>query len=169
MKRITRFKKRTWILLGVVAAIAAMATVGAYAYWTTTGAGSGSASVAASNGTITLHGTAPTQLYPGGSSSVTFTADNAGASNLYVQTIHLVGVDAFSDAARTIPIPVGTSATDCDTSQFSMPDVTSNTTVLAGASAQAVSGTGTLSYANDPVNNQDGCKSAYLTLNLTSN
>ena len=34
MKRITRFKKRTWVLLGVVAVIAAMASVGAYAYWT---------------------------------------------------------------------------------------------------------------------------------------
>jgi hypothetical protein len=169
MKRITGFKKRTWVLLGVVAAVAAMATVGAYAYWTTTGAGSGTASVAASNGTIVLHGSAPTQLYPGGSSSVSFTADNAGASNLYVQTIHLVSVDAFAGPGFTNPIPVGTSATDCDTSKFSMPDVPSNTTVLAGASGQAVSGSGTLSYANDPVNNQDGCKSAVLRLNLTSN
>ena len=45
MKRITRFKKRTWVVLGVVAVIAAMASVGAYAYFTSTGAGTGTATV----------------------------------------------------------------------------------------------------------------------------
>ena len=44
MKRITRFKKRTWVLLGVVAVIAAMASVGAYAYWTSSGDGPGTCS-----------------------------------------------------------------------------------------------------------------------------
>jgi len=49
-----------------------------------------------------------------------------------------------------------------------MPDVTSNTVVSAGATGQALSGTGTLSYANT-TSNQDACKGASLTLNLTSN
>jgi len=156
MKRIPRFKKRTWVLAAVVAVIAAMASIGAYAYWTTTGAGTGSASVANANGTLVLHGTAASQLYPGGSSSVSFTADNAGASDLYVQTIHLVSVDA--DAGHAL----------CDTADFSMPDVPSNTIVPAGQSGYALGGSGTLSYANTAVD-QGACKGASLTLNLTSN
>ena len=143
------------MLVGLVVAVA-VAAVGGYAYWTTTGAGTGTASVASSNGTVVLHGTAPTNLYPGGSSSVTFTADNAGASNLFVATIHLASVSTDSGHSS------------CVTSDFTMPDVTSNTVVNAGASGQALSGTGTLSYANT-TSNQDACKGASLTLNLTSN
>src|SRR5262245_3656376 len=78
-----RFSKRTWVVIGIVLAIA-LSAVGAFAYWTTTGSGNGNAAVAPSNGTVTLHGSAPTNLFPGGSSNVTFTADNAGASNLFV-------------------------------------------------------------------------------------
>ena len=150
-----RLSKRTWVAIAIVLAIA-MSAIGAFAYWTTTGSGNGSASVAASNGTVTLHGSAPTNLYPGGSSSVTFTADNAGSSNLYVGTIHLAGVTADGGHAS------------CDTSDFTMADVTSNTMVPAGQSGFALGGTGTLDYANTAVN-QDACKGASLTLNLTSN
>ena len=150
-----RFSKRTWVVVAIVLAIA-LSAIGAFAYWTTTGSGNGSASVAASNGTVTLHGTAPTNLYPGGSSSVTFTADNAGASDLYVGTIHLQGVSADGGHAS------------CVTSDFSMGDVTSNTVVLANANGQALNGTGTLNYANTG-SNQDACKGATLTLNMTSN
>ncbi|MBA3842782.1 MAG: hypothetical protein H0X39_09215 [Actinobacteria bacterium] len=151
--KLIKSKKGFALLAALV--VVAISAIGAYAYWTTTGAGTGSASNATSNGTIVLHGIAPTQLYPGGSSSVSFTADNAGASNLFVTTIHLVSVDA--DAGHP----------SCVTTDYTMPDVTSNTNVLAGASGQALLGSGTLSYANTAVS-QDGCKGATLTLNLTS-
>jgi hypothetical protein len=150
-----RLSKRTWVAIAIVLAIA-FSAIGAFAYWTTTGSGTGSATVAASNGTVTLHGSAPTDLFPGGSSTVTFTADNAGSSNLFVGTIHLAGVSADGGHAS------------CVTSDFSMADVTSNTMVAAGASGAALTGTGTLNYANTGAN-QDACKGASLTLNLTSN
>lgn len=150
-----RFSKRTWVLIGVVLALG-MSAIGAYAYWTTTGSGNGSATVAASNGTVTLHGTAPTNLYPGGSSSVTFTADNSGGSNLFVGTIHLGSVTADAGHAS------------CNTADFTMADVTSNTMVPAGQTGYALTGSGTLQYANTSAN-QDACKGASLTLNLTSN
>ena len=80
--------KRKALVVGLVVTLALAA--GAYAYWTTTGAGSGSGSVASSNGTLVLHGTITSQLTPGGSSSVTFTADNSNSSSLQVGTVHAV-------------------------------------------------------------------------------
>ena len=56
----------------------------------------------------------------------------------------------------------------CDTADFTMADVVSNTVVTAGQRGYALNGTGTLQYANTGVN-QDACKGASLTLNLTSN
>jgi hypothetical protein len=147
--------KKAWVILGIVAAIG-LSAIGAFAYWTTTGSGTGSASVATANGVLVLHGTAPTDLYPGGQSEVTFTADNAGATNLFVGTIHLDSVAA--DAGHVT----------CDTADFSMADVVSNTMVPATTSGHALTGTGTLVYANTAVN-QDGCKGADLTLTLSSN
>ena len=126
---------------------------GAYAYWTTTGAGTGSAANASSNGTITLHAAwAAGALYPGGSQTVTFTGDNAGASDLRVGTISSV---------------VSTSDPACLASDFTIADVVSNTTIPHGASGFAL-GTGTLSMANS-ASNQDACKGATITLTLSSN
>jgi len=152
MRKLTRRR-----YVAALAAIAALALAsGAYAYWTTTGSGTGSASVASSNGTLVLHGVAADALTPGGSSSVTFTADNANTSSLEVATISL----------DSVAVDAGHSG--CDVSDFSMPDVVSDTQVPAGESDYALSGTGTLSMADTAVN-QDACKGASLTLNLSSN
>jgi hypothetical protein len=165
----TFLKQKKGIAALAAVAVVAIGAFGAYAYWTTSGSGTGTGAVASGNGTVTLHGSAPTNLVPGGSSSVTFTADNAGTSDLYVGTITLAGVDAFTDSGFTSAIPVGTGATQCDVSKFTMAPVLSSTTVTAGAVNQGVAGTGTLAFANDAGNNQDGCKNAVLRLNLTSN
>jgi hypothetical protein len=132
-------------------------TAGAYAYWTTTGAGDASTVVASSNGTITLHASVADGIYPGGSEPVTFTADNGGATDLRVGTISLASISV--DAPHS----------GCAVADFSMADVVSNTTVLHGASGQSIAGTGSLVFANDAANNQNACKGATLTLHLTSN
>ncbi len=129
---------------------------GAYAYWTTTGQGTGTATNAASNGNVVLHAAFNAGLTPGGSSPVTFTADNAGSSSLWVETIHLASVS------------VDTAHSTCVVADFTMPDVSSKTRVLAGATAQALAGSGTVSFADTAVS-QDPCKGATITLNLTSN
>jgi hypothetical protein len=148
-------KKKERVVAILAVAALAIAAVGAYAYWTTTGSGDGTFANASSNGTVTLHATwNANALYPGGSQPVTFTADNAGDSNLFVGVIHADSITA-SD-----PL--------CDTADFSMADVTSNSVVNAGASGAPVSGTGTLVFANTAAN-QDHCKGAAITLNLTSN
>ncbi len=142
-----------------VAAIAVAACLtgagAAYGYWTTTGAGTGTATVAAANGTVVLHGVAAAALAPGGSTSVTFAADNPGSSSLQVTRIHLEGVSA--DPAHS----------GCVAADFTMPDVVTNTRVPAASSGYALAGSGTLQMADTGVS-QDACKGATLTLALSS-
>jgi hypothetical protein len=125
----------------------------AYAYWTTTGAGSGSGTTAASNGTLVLHASFPTAgLHPGGSVTVSFTADNASATDLQVGTVTSV---------------VSSATPGCDPTWFSIAPVAENQVVPAGSSGVALAGTGTLFFANAAVN-QNACKSANVTLTLSS-
>ena len=149
-------KSKKGISFLLVIAIAAISAVGAFAYWTTTGAGSGTAENADSNGTLVLHATwAADALYPGGNEDVSFTADNTtGTSNLYVGTIHLESVSSDD--------------LGCDVADFSMDDVVSNTIVPAGATGTALAGTGSIEFANTLVN-KDDCKGAAITLTLSSN
>jgi hypothetical protein len=146
-------RNRKLVALLATLALATTAVAG-YAFWTTTGSGSGSATNASANGTIVLHASFAGGLFPGGSRTVSFTADNAGASNLHVGTITTDSI--------TTDKPL------CDVADFSIDPVLSDTNVLAGASGQALAGTGTLSFANTAVN-QDECKGAIVTLHLSSN
>jgi len=146
----TKLSKKT-----VAALTAALLIIGggAYAYWTTTGAGTGAAPNASSNGTVTLTATFAPGLTPGGTATVTYTASNPGTSSLRVGTISHV---------------VSTSDALCLPADFTIPNVVSNTTVPAGATNAAIAGTGTLTFADTAIN-QDACKSATVTLTLTAN
>lgn len=136
---------------GTVAGL--VAVVAAVAYFTTTGSGTGSATVGSSSA-VTLHGTTVSTLYPGTSSQVNFTVDNPSPGNQHVQTIHLASVSADAGHAS------------CVTSDYTMPDVTVNQTFPNGT-GQAVTAHGTLSMAESGVS-QDACQGATLTLNLSS-
>ena len=152
-------KKKTAVL--VAAGVLTVGTAGgAYAYWTTTGGGSGSAANASSNGQITLSATFDAGIYPGGSKTVTFYAANPGASDLRVGDVSLDSVSVDGGHAN------------CVTNDFSMMKVGQDVTVPAGtpvASPVALPNTGTLEFANDPIHSQDDCKGATITLHLTSN
>lgn len=144
----------------VAAAAAALTIVGsagaAYAYWTTSGSGTGSGTAASTSGTVALHASFSDGIYPGGSESVSFTADNTGPTDLYVNKIHLSSVSVDS----------GHSA--CAVADFTMADVVDvNTIVTHGTSGVSITPHGTLNYANTNVD-QSGCKGATITLNLTS-
>jgi protein-S-isoprenylcysteine O-methyltransferase Ste14 len=146
-----RFGKRTWVLLAVVSA-AVVAAVGGYAYFTTTGTGTGSASVGTDSG-VTLHATTAGLLYPGGpSQTVSFTVDNPSSGHQWVGTIHLVSV--------------ATGVAGCLGADFTMPDVVAGQNVAPGGGT-VITATGQLSMADN--GNQDACKNASLTLNLSSN
>jgi hypothetical protein len=148
--------RKTALIVGAGAAIVALSGTAAFAYWTTTGSGTGSATTATSNGTIVLHASFADGLTPGASTPVSFTADNAGSSSLFVGTIHLASVTADAGHAS------------CDVADYTMADVTSDTTAAAGATGATLNGTGTLTFADTAVN-QDSCKGATITLHLSSN
>ena len=141
------------VKVGVGAAVACLAISGAaFAYFTTTGTGSATGTAGTSS-VLAITGTAPTALLPGTSSVVNFSVNNPSAGNQFVSTISLASVTA-SDAG-------------CLSGWFSMPTVTANQNVASGT--VAITTTGLITLNNDPIVNQDACKLATLTLNLTSN
>jgi len=138
--------------LAVVATVAITAV--AVAYWT--GIGSGTApGTASSGGTISLGGSFPAGIAPGLSSTVSFTATNATTSAIQVGTVSLVSIAA--DAGHS----------SCAVADLTMPSVIENQSIAAGATAVALTNTGTVSMANTAVN-QDACKGATFTLTLSN-
>src|ERR1700761_4198796 len=79
------------VALGVVASLALAG--GAYAYFTTTGSGTGQGTVGASSA-LTVTGTVSGSLYPGTSNTVNFTANNPSSGHERLGTITLTGVHA---------------------------------------------------------------------------
>jgi len=168
--------KRGRVALGVIASLALAG--GAYAYFTASGSGTGSATVGASS-TLTIHGTSASTLYPGTSSTVSFTVDNPSPGHQQVGTIHLASIkacpagDSWNGTACTnsgVEITtcesVETGASDTNTGNFWMPDVVENQQVANG-NGQALTVNGTLTM-NNLSSSQNTCQNANLTLNFTS-
>ena len=144
-----KFSRKALVAGGLVATLGVGGI--AFAYFTANGSGTGSASVGSASA-ITISATAPAALYPAGPArDVTITVTNPGSGSQHVGTVSLGSVDA--------------SNASCVTSAFTMPAVTVNTTLAAGASTVVH---GSLSMA-DNGSNQNDCQGASLTLNLTSN
>ncbi len=173
------FPKRRIAVLAVLL-IALISAIGGWAYFTTTGSGSGTATVGTSS-VLGLHGTAGTTLYPGTTSSITFTVDNPSTGHQLLGTIHLAGVKACVGAGSswngTICSAGGTEAAGCEsvetgaadgnTANFWMADVVENQDVAGGAVGTAATNSGTLKM-NNLSSAQDSCKNANLYLQLTS-
>lgn len=165
MKRIARFRKRTWVLLGVVAAVAAMASVGAYAYWTADGTGSGTATVGTDDGVSIENVEFSGLLYPGGSVDVSFDIVNNSANTAV--NVHKVIADLVAGTNGVTAM----SDTDCEESWFTYSGVTLATapgvSIAAGDTYSVAAGDGgTLSMSNETSTNQDACKNATFDLNL---
>jgi hypothetical protein len=146
-------KKR--VVVGLSVAMLAVAGA-AFAYWTTTGSGTGSGTVASSNGTLVLHGTIAPGLTPGGSEVVSYTADNTNTSSLQVGTVKAV-----------VSIDEAHATAGCKASDFSVADTAENQTIPASTSGVALTNSGTIKMT-DSAENQDACKGATISLALTS-
>lgn len=158
-----RFLKSKKGLAAVGALVVAVSAVGAYAYFATTGSGNGTAaSGSAATGQITLHTSFADGLVPGASTDVTFTADNSNlTTSQYVNVISFGSVSSSNSGCQAVITAHPT--------QFSMTAVTSGTSVPAGASAHALSGTGSLVWSDSSSQDQTACAGKPLTLNVTSN
>src|SRR5207302_10600248 len=99
-------RKRVLISVGIVSLL--IVAGAAIAYFTSTGSGTGTATVGSSSA-VTLHGTAASTLYPGTSSSVSFTVDNPSPGTQRVGTIPLASVS--TDAGHS----------GCVVTDFTMP------------------------------------------------
>jgi hypothetical protein len=174
MKNFIKSKKGIALLATLV--VAAVTAVGAFAYFTSGGSGSGSASVGTSTSFV-LYGSSASTLYPGTSSVVTFTADNPGSGHQYLAKIHLDSIDACDLAFVAGVCADGHAIASCGSidngsvdnaakHDFYMGDVTVNHDYAPGNS-QAVTPTGLL-VMNDLSSSQNSCKNAYLKLNLSS-
>jgi hypothetical protein len=146
-----RFAKKQWVIIGIVAIVAGMAAFGAYAYWTASGTGQGTATVGTDNGVTIVVTDTGNALYPGGSATITFHVQNNSTTSSV-----MVG-DVVQDGPVT-GLPAG-----CDAADFSFADVTLAETVAASSSG--ADHTGTLSMDNT-ASNQDACKGESPVLHL---
>jgi hypothetical protein len=159
-----RHKKLT--IFVSVATVLAMASI-AFAYFTTTGAGTGDATVGTNTAlvlnqaSITYSNSATDNvLLPGTSATVTFTVDNPSSGNQYLDTISVTSVSA--DASHT----------DCNSTLhptwFDLTDTDVVGHNYAPGDGQAVAGDLTVDFVDQPVS-QDVCKNATLTFHYASN
>jgi hypothetical protein len=148
-------KKR--IAVGVLGALVAVGA--AVAYFTTTGSGTGNATVGTSE-PLTITAVSASNLYPGTSSEVTFTVNNPSSGHQFVRKVQLAEVKAYKDEAHTEP------EAGCKSQWFSMAEVTENKDVATGETTLPEKGS--LEFVNEP-ESQDPCKGVYLVASFTSN
>ena len=148
MRKLSKKSRITAAVAGV--ALVAVGGGAAYAYWTTTGAGNGTATNSAGGGTVTLFATFDGGLAPGNQVDVAYTATNSMTSSTKV---------------GELTPTVSTDKAGCLPGWFTATAETSNTLVAAGATSSV--GAGTLTF-NDSEDNQDACKGAVVTVSVTS-
>lgn len=146
-------------LLTALGAIAVIAVgTAAFAYWTTSGSGSGSADAGTTSGLTVNQSTTLTAMFPGDSAqTISGTFDNPNAGPAYVGTV-TASITSVTKAA-------GAVAGTCDASDFTLatPVMTVGAEIPAGTAQGAWTGA-TLKFNDKTTTNQDACKSA--TVNL---
>lgn len=122
----------------------------ALAYFTSSGTGSGTATVGTVADVTIDPVTIADTLYPGGSSSVAFTINNSSDTAVNVDKV-------VADTPAITGLPAG-----CEAADFTFADVSVAATIPASGS---VNGSGTLEMANTAVS-QDACQGASPVLHL---
>ena len=154
---IIRSKRSRAIVVGVVAALVVAGA--AIAFWTSSGTGSGTASVGTDSGLPISAVTFGNTLYPGGKSPVSFTITNSSANSAI--TVAQVAADTSFGTNGITGLPGGCSAAD-----FTFPTFTVNQSIPASGTLNlTVPTAGGLALANTAVN-QDACKGASPVLHL---
>lgn len=149
------------LVIGAICTV--MAAAGAYAFWTQSGTGEGSASTGTTTGITVNQTSSITGLYPGGSAvglSGDFTNLNSSAIKVAAVTVAFRAIDPFTTVGG-VAIPGCTAA-----------DYTLGGTATVGV--EVASGTNVGSWSgltiamNDTASNQDACKNAVIHLTYSS-
>jgi hypothetical protein len=151
-------KSRRALVLGIVAALGIAAA--AFAYWTTSGSGTGTAGTGdAATVNVTQVGTIA-GLVPGGAAqAVDFTITNGKTTSQYVTSVS-VSIDSIKKADNT-------TATGCSAADFTIVQPTAiNRDLAAGATTFSPSGASIA--MNDATTNQDACKTVTVNLAYTA-
>lgn len=150
-------KKRNLLLV----AVGVLGVAGAaFAYWTAGGSGTGSATAAGAQSSLTANQTSSlTAMYPGDSPqtlSGNFTNPNSGPIRVGTITASIASV------TKAVGAPAGT----CDATDFTLANaaMTVGAEVPAGTNVGSWSGA-TIQFNDKPSTNQDACKGA--TVNLS--
>ena len=144
-----RFSKRTWVVIAIVLAVA-MSAIGAFAYFTAAGSGSGDAEVGAATPVVITSDANPTDLYPGGvDESVAVHVENPGDGQQFV-----------NDVSGTVQNSGG-----CLGTWFTVDTIDLDANIAPGATVD----TSTAVRMNDSGTNQNACQNQTLTINWTSN
>jgi hypothetical protein len=157
-------KKRVLAALSVVGIL--VVAVAAFAYWTTSGTGSGTAT-AGSDAGVTVTGNPANGIYPGGNVAVTTNIANSSATQAqFVSNLHVtISVDS-AHATAGCDAADFTYKADSEASGASNPHtVTLNHEIAAGGNYDVA---GKVFMADTNVN-QDACKGATLTLDYSVN
>jgi hypothetical protein len=130
----------------------------AYAYWTTSGSGSGTVTAGSPQSVTITQGLVTGSLVPGGAGlTINGTINNPGSTAVYVATLAPTVTGATDSKGQ----PVACNLADLS---FSSPSLVINTDIAAGRS---VSWTETLTLA-DTTLNQDACKGATIAISYAA-
>lgn len=145
----------------IILAAAAVVVIGAgsaFAYWSTTGSGTGSGATSAGASDLTIAQTTVfTAFYPGDSAqTISGTVTNNAANSAYVNTV-TVSISGVTGGAGS-----------CDATDYTLADPVM--TVAADVAAAGVANfSGATLQFNNKATSQDGCKGATVNLAYASN
>ncbi len=150
-------KKGLMVLGAVVVALAA--SIGAYAYWTTSGTGTGTGTTGTSTAVNATQTSTVSALTPGSpAQALDFSLNNTAATNQFVTSV-TISISSVTGANIVTGFP-------CTASDFTVVQPTATYGDLTpGVHAYAPSGA-SLAMINS-ASNQDGCKNATVNLLYT--
>jgi hypothetical protein len=148
MSRFLNTKKARLTIGGVVLAL--VLATGAYAYWTSSGEGTGTVKASSGGAAFEVSSTLAEGLYPGGSSAVTVKVKDVDAS----QSEYLTKLEAEVEK---------TSAVECKKEWFEVTPASQEPKVVV-AHGETKEYTVNLKMKEEAAVNQNACKSASITL-----
>jgi hypothetical protein len=160
-----RRRSRRRAMVVVVPTLAGVFIAGtAFAYWTTSGSGSGTSATGTTQAvTVTQTGTNPSGMSPGGADqgiSCKITTPKASGQYVSSVTIAVGAITKISD---------GTAASGCTSGDFAITQPSAiNTNVPSGDTPYPSSGTGAAIHMQETGNNQNGCQNVNVALTFTA-